>query len=271
MRNILNPKRFYKTPDSKTLPKYFHVGTLEDNASDFYSKTRATKKTKRMRLIDELMKDVEKRKYNKRKYLELTKVGGGAGVGEESVRRKDGGARRAGREGACVKARPVCSHHSPFLAATEQVRAQEEKEHRHGRPAQGQAVQERRPKVTHQLIFHNYPALLHAMTQLRVARFWVAVLCHVLRICVLRLVVTPSTLVAILIGVLHGEQGIFSAAVGVRYLPRMFGTVAGGTGATRVGDGRVCAARDRGRRGGKYLSQRPCSQGSMERKWYFML
>jgi hypothetical protein len=80
MRHVLNPKRHYKTPDSKTLPKYFHVGTLEDSATDYYSKNRSTKKSKRMRLIEELMKDVEKRKYNKRKYLELTKVGVGCFV-----------------------------------------------------------------------------------------------------------------------------------------------------------------------------------------------
>lgn len=74
MRNVLNPKRFYKTPDSKALPKFFHVGTLEDNAADFYSKNRSTKKSKRMRLIEELMHDVERRKYTKRKYVELTQV-----------------------------------------------------------------------------------------------------------------------------------------------------------------------------------------------------
>jgi len=69
MRSALDPKRFYKKPDSE-LPKYFQIGQIQDNAADFYN-DRIPKKERKKTLVDELMSDAEFRKYNKRKYAEI--------------------------------------------------------------------------------------------------------------------------------------------------------------------------------------------------------
>ncbi|XP_042492470.1 rRNA-processing protein fcf2-like [Macadamia integrifolia] len=58
LRNVIDPKRHYKKGDtkSKTLPKYFQVGTVIESASDFFS-GRLTKKERKATLADELLSD----------------------------------------------------------------------------------------------------------------------------------------------------------------------------------------------------------------------
>ncbi|XP_064458984.1 deoxynucleotidyltransferase terminal-interacting protein 2-like [Ornithodoros turicata] len=69
MRAVLDPKQFYKKNDLKVLPKYFQVGTVMDNAADFYH-ARVPKKDRKRTLVEELLADAEFTKYNKKKYSE---------------------------------------------------------------------------------------------------------------------------------------------------------------------------------------------------------
>ena len=70
MRGALDPKRFYKKSDWKTLPKYFQVGTVVDSAANFYT-DRVPSKQRKKTMVDELLADAEFKKYNKRKYVEI--------------------------------------------------------------------------------------------------------------------------------------------------------------------------------------------------------
>jgi len=70
MRNVLDPKRFYKHNDRKTLPKYFQMGTIMENSADYYS-SRLTKKQRKQTLVDELLADAEFKNFQKRKYNEI--------------------------------------------------------------------------------------------------------------------------------------------------------------------------------------------------------
>ncbi|XP_065199821.1 deoxynucleotidyltransferase terminal-interacting protein 2 [Planococcus citri] len=70
MRSALDPKRFYKHNDMKTLPKYFQVGRIVDTPVDFYS-SRIPKKERKPTIVEELLVDAEFKKYTKRKYQEI--------------------------------------------------------------------------------------------------------------------------------------------------------------------------------------------------------
>ncbi|CAH1793183.1 unnamed protein product [Owenia fusiformis] len=70
MRKVLDPKRFYKGNDTRSLPKYFQMGTVVESSADFYH-SRIAKKDRKATMVDELLADAEFRKYNKRKYAEL--------------------------------------------------------------------------------------------------------------------------------------------------------------------------------------------------------
>ena len=70
MRKVLDPKRFYKKNNSDNLPKYFQIGTIVDNAADFYT-DRVAKKDRKQTMVDELLADAEFKKYQKRKYVEI--------------------------------------------------------------------------------------------------------------------------------------------------------------------------------------------------------
>ncbi|KAJ7980473.1 rRNA-processing protein fcf2-like [Quillaja saponaria] len=58
LRGAVDPKRHYKKGDSKskTLPKYFQVGTVMESPLDFFS-GRLTKKERKQTLADELLSD----------------------------------------------------------------------------------------------------------------------------------------------------------------------------------------------------------------------
>eukprot|EP00249_Psilotum_nudum_P002492 c15558_g1_i1 orf=203-898(-) len=70
LRRVVDPKRHYKADDSKSLPKYFQVGTVIECPADFYS-GRLTKKERKASLADELLSDSALQSYRKRKYLEI--------------------------------------------------------------------------------------------------------------------------------------------------------------------------------------------------------
>ncbi|CAO2837086.1 unnamed protein product [Amaranthus hypochondriacus] len=72
LRSVIDPKRHYKKSDakSKTLPKYFQVGTIVESASDFFS-ARLTKKERKSSIADELLSDGSLAHYRKRKVREI--------------------------------------------------------------------------------------------------------------------------------------------------------------------------------------------------------
>jgi len=69
MRKVLDGKTFYKKNDMEALPKYFQVGTVVENATDFYS-DRIPKKMRKQTLVDELMQDEQFKSQQKKKFRE---------------------------------------------------------------------------------------------------------------------------------------------------------------------------------------------------------
>jgi len=69
MRKVLDGKTFYKKNDLESLPKYFQVGTIVENATDFYS-DRIPKKMRKQTLVDELLQDEMFKSQQKKKYRE---------------------------------------------------------------------------------------------------------------------------------------------------------------------------------------------------------
>lgn len=72
MRNALDPKRHYRRENTKSMPKYFQVGSIVEGPQDFYSSRIPTRERKET-IVDELLHDSERRSYFKKKYLELQK------------------------------------------------------------------------------------------------------------------------------------------------------------------------------------------------------
>ncbi|KAF7837638.1 DNA binding protein [Senna tora] len=72
LRGAIDPKRHYKKGDSKSksLPKYFQVGTVVASAEEFFS-GRLTKKERKATLADELLSDNNFSAYRKRKVQEI--------------------------------------------------------------------------------------------------------------------------------------------------------------------------------------------------------
>ncbi|OAY36428.1 rRNA-processing protein fcf2 [Manihot esculenta] len=72
LRGALDPKRHYKKGDSKskTLPKYFQVGTVVESSTDFFS-GRLTKKERKATIADEVLSDRTLTAYRKRKVREI--------------------------------------------------------------------------------------------------------------------------------------------------------------------------------------------------------
>ncbi|XP_019461697.1 PREDICTED: rRNA-processing protein fcf2-like [Lupinus angustifolius] len=72
LRGAIDPKRHYKKGDSKskTLPKYFQMGTVVDSPLDYFS-GRLTKKERKATLAEELLSDQNLAAYRKRKVREI--------------------------------------------------------------------------------------------------------------------------------------------------------------------------------------------------------
>eukprot|EP00003_Mantamonas_plastica_P022798 TRINITY_DN394_c0_g2_i1.p1 TRINITY_DN394_c0_g2~~TRINITY_DN394_c0_g2_i1.p1 ORF type:complete len:379 (-),score=120.72 TRINITY_DN394_c0_g2_i1:114-1250(-) len=71
MRGYLDPKRHYKSQDSKKIPKFFQIGTWVESKADFYS-SRIPKKQRKTRLVDELLEDAKFRSYAKKKFKKVS-------------------------------------------------------------------------------------------------------------------------------------------------------------------------------------------------------
>ena len=61
MRSGLYKDHFFKKNDTDALPKYFEMGTIVDNAVDFYS-TRVPKKQQKQTILEELIDDAKIKK-----------------------------------------------------------------------------------------------------------------------------------------------------------------------------------------------------------------
>ncbi|GES90456.1 deoxynucleotidyltransferase terminal-interacting protein 2-like [Rhizophagus clarus] len=73
LRNVLDPKRFYKKDDSKGLPKYFEIGTIKEGPAEFYS-SRIPRKERKQTIADELLANEQSRRYFKRKFTEIQEI-----------------------------------------------------------------------------------------------------------------------------------------------------------------------------------------------------
>ncbi|CAI7867410.1 unnamed protein product [Closterium sp. NIES-54] len=62
MRNVLDPKRHYRSADSKKLPTHFQIGTVVEGAADFYS-SRLTRRERKQSFAAELLHDEDLKKY----------------------------------------------------------------------------------------------------------------------------------------------------------------------------------------------------------------
>lgn len=76
-RSALDPKRHYKK-EKWDIPKHFHLGTIIEGPTEFYS-SRLSKKQRGTSLVDEILHDNDSKKYFKRKYseIQLQKTSGG--------------------------------------------------------------------------------------------------------------------------------------------------------------------------------------------------
>ncbi|KAE8077133.1 hypothetical protein FH972_015727 [Carpinus fangiana] len=97
LRSVIDPKRHYKKGDSKskTLPKYFQVGTVVEPASEFFT-GRLTKKERKATLADELLSDHTLAQYRKRKVREIEEKNRPAG--NDKWKRKSGQSRKRGKQ-----------------------------------------------------------------------------------------------------------------------------------------------------------------------------
>lgn len=68
MRNYLDPKRFYKSADSKNLPTKFEIGTIVSGSFDS-SAERVSKKQRRSTIVQEIMSDTKIKKYAKKTFI----------------------------------------------------------------------------------------------------------------------------------------------------------------------------------------------------------
>lgn len=70
MRHKLDPKRFYKRSEQKTLPKFFEVGKVMASPLEYYNDRPDPGQKKTSTLVDELLADAEFQKRIKRKRKE---------------------------------------------------------------------------------------------------------------------------------------------------------------------------------------------------------
>ncbi|CAK8568290.1 unnamed protein product [Lathyrus sativus] len=87
LRGAIDPKRHYKKCDSnsKTLPKYFQIGTVVGSPLDYFS-GRLTKKERKETFADELLADKKDSAYRKRKVLEIEEQRQPAGNAKWKIR-----------------------------------------------------------------------------------------------------------------------------------------------------------------------------------------
>lgn len=102
LRNVLDPKRFYKRgsgeigvvagtkPTKKGEPekRYFQTGTLIEGPHEYFS-ARMSKKEAKNSIVDEIMADTERQQYYKRKFNEVHSQRSSGGKGHyKSIKAK---------------------------------------------------------------------------------------------------------------------------------------------------------------------------------------
>jgi len=70
LRGVIDPSRFYKKMDRKTLPKFFQVGVINDNIIEG-KKYRLKKSEVRERIAEEFLQDDLAKNYSTRKFEEI--------------------------------------------------------------------------------------------------------------------------------------------------------------------------------------------------------
>lgn len=90
LRNYVDPSDIYRRPEYKEMPKYFEViinqqikyiqrdlisspmqvGTVVENAADYYS-GRVARKDRKQHFVDEVISDQKYKQYAKRKYRDM--------------------------------------------------------------------------------------------------------------------------------------------------------------------------------------------------------
>ena len=70
LRSIIDPSRFYKKLDRKKLPKYFHIGTIQENIVDG-KKNRLKKSEVKDRILEEFLDQDKIVNFSSRKFDEL--------------------------------------------------------------------------------------------------------------------------------------------------------------------------------------------------------
>eukprot|EP00041_Stephanoeca_diplocostata_P014948 m.282729 g.282729 ORF g.282729 m.282729 type:complete len:243 (-) comp19863_c0_seq1:257-985(-) len=70
LRHVFDSKVFMKKDKRKVLPKYFQIGKVVDGAADYYSKDSTRGKGKST-LADELLSDLDFKRYHKKKFTEI--------------------------------------------------------------------------------------------------------------------------------------------------------------------------------------------------------
>ncbi|KAJ3275421.1 hypothetical protein HDV01_000713 [Terramyces sp. JEL0728] len=68
-RAALDPKRHYKRDTVKAIPKFFQMGTIVGDSSDY--RDRLTRKERKQTIVEELLSDTKTRDYMKRKVKEV--------------------------------------------------------------------------------------------------------------------------------------------------------------------------------------------------------
>jgi len=70
MRRVLDPKRFYKREPKQPRPKYYQIGTVVEDGSDFYA-SRIPNRERKQHFVEEVLSDLSKKQYLKRKFLQI--------------------------------------------------------------------------------------------------------------------------------------------------------------------------------------------------------
>lgn len=70
LRSVIDPSRFYKKLDRKKLPKYFQIGTIQDNIIDGKN-SRLKKSEVKDRILEEFLEQDKVVNFSKRKFDEL--------------------------------------------------------------------------------------------------------------------------------------------------------------------------------------------------------
>ncbi|KAI1331316.1 Fcf2-domain-containing protein [Xylariaceae sp. FL0255] len=91
MRDVLDPKRFYKKDNSRGIPEYAQVGTMIPSRTDFFN-SRMSKKERKRTLLEDVLETESATKRFKNKYGEIqaTKASGKKGQYKKMMQKRYG-------------------------------------------------------------------------------------------------------------------------------------------------------------------------------------